>query len=380
MTAMTLTREERRQAAEAVYGRLEAAGVEAFLILEPENQRYLEGYEGADCYLLVSPRGHFLFADPRYTLQASQECLFAEVVPWRDPFPPLGEAVGAVLRRLGCRRVGFERHRTLWSTLEEVRSGSPGVEWIPLGPTVEPSRRVKTPGEVEALREACRISDEGLRATLERVAPGMREIDFARELEYRMARAGAEDKAFDTIAAFGERGAMAHAIPSDRELREGDLILVDFGARVRGYRADITRTFVLGTATERQRELYAAVRDAQAAAIAALRPGIPGREPNRACMRVLEERGCLDRALKSLGHGVGLEIHEDPNMRPDCEMILEENMVVTVEPSVSLPDWGGIRIEDTVRIAREGAEVLTRFPKDRLIELPLRAEARGSGR
>jgi len=97
-------------------------------------------------------------------------------------------------------------------------------------------------------------------------------------------------------------------------------------------------------------------------------------------MRVLEERGCLDRALKSLGHGVGLEIHEDPNMRPDCEMILEENMVVTVEPSVSLPDWGGIRIEDTVRIAREGAEVLTRFPKDRLIELPLRAEARGSGR
>ncbi|HNX31265.1 MAG TPA: Xaa-Pro peptidase family protein [Holophaga sp.] len=349
---------------------LAAAGLDALLVTRDANQRYLEGYTGSECYLLAGRSGRWLIADSRYTEQAGQECRTAKVVQHRDPFPPYGEVVAALAREHGLKAIGFEKATLTYAQYEAISAGlGQGASFVPTEGIVERLRTVKGPEEIARIRKACAIADQALEAALKVVQEGMSEAEFSRELEHCLVQAGADGVAFPTIAAFGAHASQPHAVPgTETRLRRGDFILVDYGALHQGYRSDTTRTFILGKADARQREAYAAVLESQLRGIAATRPGASGREPDAASREYV--RGCgFPEFGYGVGHGVGLEIHELPFMSRKCEDTLVPGTVVTVEPGVYLPGWGGIRIEDTVLVTEDGRECLTRFPKDRLIEL-----------
>jgi len=348
------------------------AGLDALLVTRDANQRYLEGYTGSDCYLLVSPAGRWLVADSRYTEQAGQECRTAKVVQHRDPFPPYAEVIAALARDHGLRRVGFEKAVLTfgqYECLSKAITSPGGIDFLPTEGIVERLRMVKQLPEVERIRTACAIADRALDGVLGKIREGMTELELARELEAQLGKAGADGPAFPTIAAFGARASQPHAVPSaEVRLRPGDFILLDFGALHQGYRSDTTRTFVLGKASDRQRTAYAAVLASQRKGIEAARVGASGKAPDAASRTHLVAQGFPEFAA-GVGHGVGLEVHELPFLSRTCELALEAGMVVTVEPGVYLPGWGGIRIEDTILVGESGPECLTRFPKAALHEL-----------
>ena len=348
------------------------AGLDALLVTRDANQRYLEGYTGSDCYLLVSPVGRWLIADSRYTEQAGQECRAASVVQHRDPCPPYAEVIAALVQKHGLRKIGFEKAVLTFGQYESIigqiaRIG--GADFLPTEGIVERLRMVKGADELARVRTACTLADRALAGVLPAIRAGMSEQELARALEFELVTAGADGVAFPTIAAFGARASQPHAIPAaDIRLHAGDLILLDFGAFYKGYRSDTTRTFVLGKANERQQAAYGAVLASQLKGIAAARTGASGREPDAASRGHLVEQGYPEFGY-GVGHGVGLEVHELPFLSKVCETTLEPGMVVTVEPGIYLPGWGGIRIEDTVLVGEAGPECLTRFPKDTLLEL-----------
>jgi Xaa-Pro aminopeptidase len=351
---------------------LSEAGLDALLITRDANQRYLEGYTGSECYLLASPRGRWLIADSRYTEQAAQECRTATVVQHRDPFPPYAEVIAALAKEQGLKRIGFEKAVLTYAQFEAISGELTKLEDTVFQPTeghVERLRMVKTAEEITRIRTACAISDQALQNTLVRIRDGMSELELARELESQIIHAGGDGVAFSTIAAFGARASQPHAVPDAKvHLQRGDFILLDFGALYQGYRADMTRTFVLGSATERQKSAYAAVLESQLKGIEALRPGAGGREPDAVSRQHLLDHDWPEFGY-GVGHGVGLEIHELPFLSRKCDQALQPGMILTVEPGVYIPQWGGIRIEDTVLVGDSGPECLTRFPKDTLIEV-----------
>lgn len=351
---------------------LEQARLDALLITRDANQRYLEGWTGSECYLLVSPKGRWFIADSRYIEQATQECRHAKTVQHRDPFPPYAAVIAGLAKEHGLKRIGFEKAVLTYAQFELVQAELARLEgsaFVPTEGLVERLRMVKTAEEVEKVRRACAIADQALQGTLGLIREGMSELELARELEAQLIREGAEGPAFHTIAAFGARASQPHAVPDAHvRLKPGDFILLDFGALHQGFRSDMTRTLVFGKATDRQKAAYGAVLESQRKGIEAVRPGASGQAPDAASRRHLVAGGWPEFAY-GVGHGVGLEVHELPFMSRTCDLALQPGMTLTVEPGIYLPGWGGIRIEDTVRVTETGAECLTRFPKDTLIEV-----------
>ena len=346
-------------------GLLRADGLDAVLLTKRANQRYLEGFTGGDCYLLAAGCANFLIADSRYAEMAQKECRTATVLPHRFPHPPLGGVLAGVARSQGWRRIGFEGEHIRWGLHEELVTAlaEVNVAFVPISPAVEQLRALKDADEIAATQDACRIADAALQELVPSMRPGVSELDMKIELDYRMKRAGAEDVSFDTMVLFGARASQPHATPQrDAILREGDFVLVDYGAAVRGYRSDTTRTFVCGEPSEEQRRAYDAVLRAQAACLEMVRPGANGREMNARAAEIIEAAG-FPPFEHGIGHGVGLEIHEPPFLRHKADTVLEPGMVVTVEPGTYIPGWGGIRIEDTVLVTEDGRRILTRFPK-----------------
>lgn len=350
---------------------LAEAGLDALLVARDANQRFLEGFTGTECYLLASPRGRWLIADPRYSEQAALECRTAGTVNHRDPFPPYAEVIATLAREHGLGRIGFEKATLTYGQYEAIAEElgkQESTRFLPTEGLVERLRQVKTTSEIETLRAACRIADRALEATLEVIREGMSELELARNLDHQLVQAGAEGVSFPSIVAFGAHASQPHAVPGPKPLQPGDLVLIDYGALHQGYHSDTSRTLVFGRTTPRQRETYAAVLAAQLKGIAAIRPGIQGREVDAAARDHLVGAG-FPEFNHGVGHGVGLEIHEMPLMNRKSEEPLQAGMVITVEPGVYLPGWGGIRIEDTVLVSERGPECLTHFPKDTLIEI-----------
>lgn len=351
---------------------LAEAHLDALLMTRDANQRFLEGYTGSESYLLASPSGGWLVTDSRYSEQAEHECRHARVVRHRDPFPPYAEVIVGLARQHGLRRIGFEKAVLSYGQYEAiqgeaVKAGE--VELIPTEGIVERLRMVKSPLEIEFIRTACRQGDEALQAVLGELHPGMSELELARKLEYCIARVGGEGPAFPTIVAFGARASQPHAVPSpERELAKGELVLIDFGVVHRGYCSDMTRTLIFGQASARQKEVYATVLEAQRRGIEAMRGGISGRAPDAASREYVAARG-FPEFQYGVGHGVGLEVHEQPFMSRKSQETLAPGMVITCEPGIYLPDWGGVRIEDVVLVGESGPDCLTKFPKDTLLEV-----------
>lgn len=344
----------------------------ALLVTGTANRRYLSGFSGSAGSLLVTADRALLLSDFRYITQAGQEA-----PDWEFRLLPsgatIGELVPQLLGELGVTRVGFEAGDVsvaLFSALQSgVREAGVSVEWLATEGLVEQLREVKDGVELELLRRAIAITDDAFAALRPLLRPEMREREAAWELEKAMRERGAENLAFEIIVAAGTNGARPHAHAGDEPLGTGRAIVMDFGARVGGYHADMTRTVVLGEADERFWNVYNTVLRAQQAAEDGVRAGMTGRDADSLARDLIANAGFGDAFGHGLGHGVGLQIHEGPRLAQHSEQALPAGAVFSIEPGIYLPEWGGVRIEDLVLLNDGGAEVLTRSSKDPVLEL-----------
>ena len=335
--------------------------------LEDFDLRYVTAFTGSSGYAVVTADQALLLTDVRYLEQAARQCR-----GWRIERHgrPATKELAAALHGAGVRRLAFEPAGLTVALHNELHAGLPSVALHPAAGAVTALREHKDAAEVAAIARACAISDAAFGHLLPLIRPGISERDVARRLEELLYRHGADGVAFEAIAASGPNSALPHALPSARKIAPGDLITFDFGAAVAGYCADMTRTVVMGPASPRQRRLYEAVRRVQSAGVAAQRAGARCSEIDAAAKDGIKAAGYGEYPTHSLGHGVGLAIHEGPALRPGSDDVLAPGHVVTVEPGIYIPGFGGVRIEDTVVIEEHARRVLTATTR-RLIELPV---------
>lgn len=364
---MTDPRERRITALRAS---LAAAGLDALLVTSLPNIRYLSGFSGSSALLVVTARAALLLTDFRYAVQVRHEVGdFARVLI--EP-TSLWTRLFAALPELGAMdSIGFESahlpHADVLRLLESQKD-APRRAWRPATNLVEALREQKDATEIACIRDAVRIAESALGGTIERVRAGMTEFEVCGALEGQLRFAGSESHPFETIVASGERAALPHARSSARTVQAGDFLLIDFGAVSGGYCSDITRTFVVGRATDEQRAIFDVVRESNASASDAVRAGMRGRDADAVAREYIGRRGWGEEFGHSLGHGIGLEVHEAPRLSRTSEALLLAGSVVTIEPGIYRPGWGGVRIEDDVLLTAQGPQLLTSFSRE-LIEL-----------
>lgn len=337
-------------------------GLDGFIVTKPANRRYLSGFTGSSGLLLLTQQGEkYLVTDFRYIEQATAQSPDYQVLKQE---PKLAVTLRELIEKHGLRKIGLEKDFVTLSVYDDFASNLPQAEFLPLVNPFEEKRRLKSPRELESIREAVAVADEAFTEIKQIIRPGLSEKAVAAQLEFIMKKFGAEKNSFDTIVASGERSALPHGLASDKLIQAGELVTLDFGAVFAGYCSDITRTLILGEPDKRQKEIYALVLEAQIAALESIRPGITGTQVDKAAREVIAAAGYGEYFGHGLGHGVGLEIHEEPRFAPRDETVLAPGMVVTVEPGVYLPGWGGVRIEDMIVVSAAGCEILTKAPKD----------------
>jgi Xaa-Pro aminopeptidase len=340
--------------------RLQREGLTGLIVTHPANIRYLTGFTGSSGAVLAFPDETVLVTDTRYEAQAPREVgdLARTEVVRADVWERVVREVQGARGRVQSGGWGIEAESVTLATARKLADlGLPDL--TPVTGLVEDLRAVKDRQEIEAIRAAATLAQEALAAALPAIRPGIREIDVAAALESALRLRGSEWHPFPTIVASGPRSALPHARTSGRVIERDELVLLDFGAQVDGYCADLTRVVVAGRADPRQRAMHGLVEEAQRAAIDGLRAGLTGRQGDALARRIIEERGFGTAFGHSLGHGLGLELHEAPRLSHASEAVLPDGCVVTVEPGVYFPGWGGIRLEDDVRLTTEGAELLS---------------------
>ena len=345
---------------------LSESRVDSLLITHPANWFYLTGFTGESGTLVVSQKGSALITDGRFVVQAKAETAGVRI---RQQEKTLFDSVAQSLRDLRSRRVGFDSTQLTVGQLQGFRKAAGGrLQWVPAPGRVETLRMRKDAAELAQMRKAAILGGEIVQAAIGLLKPGVTERDIGAEVEYQMRRRGASGPAFETIIAFGNRAALPHARPTGKRLRKNELVVLDLGVILGHYCSDITRTVFMGRAPQRIKKWYKAVLEAQAAAIAAVKAGATCREVDAAARRVLAGYRLDHLFVHSTGHGLGLEVHEDPRVARGQERRLEPGNVITIEPGVYAEGIGGIRIEDDVAVHAGRTEVLTRVPRD-LIEL-----------
>jgi Xaa-Pro aminopeptidase len=350
----------------ALLSHLSKSQLGTLLVTQPASWYYLTGFTGESGALVVSRRGTALITDGRFTSQAREETSGVRIV---QQSRSLVAAVGDFLKGAGGGKVGFDpSHITVGQFAAMRRAGGRRVRWVASASHVEALRTRKDPQELAKMRRAAVLAGKVLEGALKLLKPGVRELEVAADIEYQMRHLGASGPAFETIVAFGERSAFPHARATARRLRKNELVVLDLGAILAHYCSDITRTVVVGRASTRIRQWHKAVQEAQAAAVGTVKAGVSCGEVDAAARTVLA-RHRLDRYfVHSTGHGLGLEVHEDPRVAKGQKQTLEPGNVITIEPGVYVPGVGGIRIEDDVVVHASNTEVLTRIPRD-LIEI-----------
>lgn len=349
---------------------LTARGLDALLVTSLENLRYLAGFTGSDGALLVSADGDGRFlTDSRYETQAAQETRDVSVTVYKRKQDGIVDAVKA----MGASRVGFEASsvsvemadslRAALASTKTAAGGQVALEPVP-AEAVAPLRMRKDAEEIDTMRRAAAIAADSLAHTLALVKEGVREQDLALELEFAMRKRGAERLAFDTIVASGVRSALPHGRASEKRVASGDFLTIDYGARYNGYNSDETWTGVVGEPSAEQRRIFGLVKEAQAAGIAAVKAGVKASDVDAAARRIIDAAGYGRNFGHGTGHGIGLAVHEAPGVNTSGTVVLEPGMVITVEPGIYLPGWGGVRLEDMVVVTETGAEVITRTSKD----------------
>jgi Xaa-Pro aminopeptidase len=352
---------------QSVRDRFESIGVDTVWIIQPENRHYLSGFRAIDGQLtessgslLISPDHALLLTDSRYSTEAEQEAAGFEVMTYTEG---VVNALPAAFDRLHTRRLGFEAGYLIWElynkTQEKASHHSPAVKLIPLFGVIEEMREIKEQQELEAISKSAQLMGEVLFKVIGDLRPHQREKDVAWRIETQIRQHGGNGAAFPPIVASGPNGALPHAVPTERELAEGEPIILDVGAIVDGYCSDMTRTIFLGEPPAYFREIYRIVREAQLYAIESLRPGMETTAVDSIARQIIRGAGFGDFFGHSLGHGVGLATHEGPALAPVKPKVLQEGMVFTIEPGVYIPGKGGIRLEQMVTFERGRAKILT---------------------
>jgi Xaa-Pro aminopeptidase len=350
-------------------------GLDLFVVTNPVNVSYLTNFSGEASYLLLARNRTLLVSDGRFTEQLAEECPGLDT-HIRPPGQPIGDAAAEIIAKMAVRAVGFESGHLAVSEFETLKQAAPTVDWKGGRDRVEQLRAVKDDSEIAEIREAIRFAERAFNMFRAMLQPDDCEKDLSDALEMYVRRAGGRCSSFPTIVAVGPRAALPHAPPTRHQVNEAQLLLVDWGASGRFYKSDLTRVLVprknsgLSPATHghdlepKLQEIHEVVLRAQQAAIAALRPGVKSGDVDAAARQVINNAGYGDYFTHSVGHGIGLQVHEFPIMRPKTEILLQAGMVVTVEPGIYLPNWGGVRIEDDVLITPDGRQVLTQVPKE----------------
>lgn len=345
-------------------GRFKEKGIDGIFITQRENRRYLSGFDGSSGFLVISKQKAVLATDFRYTEQAITEAPDFEILRIanniNDWFPGLIREMGIQKPGFEARDVSYDFHRQLTEALKKKKLK---VEMVPVDGLVEQVRAVKEPEEIEFIRRSAAIADAAYESVINRIKPGMTELQLAWELEKELRERGSQALPFEIIVASGPRGALPHAKPTDRAIEDGDPVVIDMGARYRGYASDMTRTICSGRPDDTFKKVYNTVLAAQKAATAIIREGITGKKADAAARKIIREAGYGEAFGHALGHGVGLAEHELPRLGPGAEGPLEEGMVFTVEPGIYISGWGGVRIEDTVVMENGKAVPLTKAVK-----------------
>ncbi|MDR6882720.1 Xaa-Pro peptidase family protein [Bacillus sp. 3255] len=336
----------------------------AVLITNAYNRTYVSGFTGSSGYVLITLDRAILITDFRYMTQAPQQAKLFEVV---EHGPKPMETVLALLQKQGLTQLGFEQGDVSYGDYLSYQASLPGIELVPTSRLFEVIRMVKDDAELQVMQEAADLADQTFSHILNFIKPGVKELDIALEIEMFIRKNGGTSTSFETIVASGERSALPHGKAGERLLRMNEFVKLDFGAYYKGYCSDITRTVMLGKPTDKHREIYDIVLEAQLNCLANLKPGITGREGDAYSRDVIVKHGYGDYFGHGTGHGLGMEIHESPRLSKTEDTILTPGMVVTVEPGIYLPGFGGVRIEDDVVITDTGIKILTNSTKDFLI-------------
>ncbi len=348
---------------DSVAKELSKRGLAYLVVSNISNVRYLSGFSGSTAWLLAGREKTTLITDFRYKEQAEGEAYMGiEIkIDTREPLGVLCEMVPGVKGK-----VGFEAGSLTYAAFEKLRSSAGGL--TPVEGLVEELRKTKDANEITSISKAAAIVDSVFGEIVGEIRPGLSEVDVAARIDFLLRKRSSEVPAFKTIVASGAHASLPHATPTARIIRGGDLVKMDYGAIWDGYCSDITRTVVMGKASDRVKEIYAIVRDAQELAIAGIRPGAACREIDKTARDRIEAEGYGENFGHGLGHGLGLEVHEGPRLSKKSDEILEIGNVVTVEPGIYIPGWGGIRIEDMAAVTEDGCDVLTSADK-RLVEV-----------
>ncbi|MEQ8236824.1 MAG: Xaa-Pro peptidase family protein [Syntrophomonadaceae bacterium] len=336
--------------------------LDAFLVSKPENVRYLSGFTGgADAWLLVSADENYILTDGRYLEQVGRECSHWELVRVERARLDSLAAICDKYNSLGAEsaHLSYDMFQQIAVRLSLQITAQSGL--------IESFRMIKEDNELLLLQEAARIGDRVFCLVCEEIRPGQSERQVANRIAYLLKEEGCSQESFPTIAVAGENAALPHGQPGERLLQAGDMLTLDFGGFYQGYAGDMTRTVVIGQASPDLQDVYAILLEVQKMGLSAVRAGVSGRQVDAVVRDALEEHGLAQYFQHGTGHGVGLEIHEYPTLSRWYDHRLEANMVVTVEPGIYIPGWGGIRIEDTVIVLEGGCEVITHSPKDLLI-------------
>ncbi len=339
---------------------LKRKNLEAVVVTSAENLRYFSGFTGGEGLLVFTPEKKYIIVDGRYTIQAKEQAKDFEVIEYKTlPYK--------IVADMRFDKIGFEDKTISYNSFKMMSRAMPAVTTIGVSDELNEYRKVKSAEECKKIRRAEHIGDMAFEHILQYIKPGITEKEIALELEYYMKKQGASGLSFDTIVAVGERSALPHAYLTDKKVEEGKVVLLDYGCVYDGYCGDMTRTVAIGYADDKTKNIYDTVLRAQLAAIDSIKSGVFNKEVDRVARDIITDAGYGENFNHSLGHGIGLEIHEQPNLSPRSEDILKTGNVVSVEPGIYLEDFCGIRIEDLVMVTDNGCENFTLSSKDFII-------------
>lgn len=343
---------------------MEKETVDGFLVTSSYNLRYLTNFTGTSGLAIITPNKAFFVTDFRYTEQAAKQAQGYEIVKHSGP---IFEEVARICQQEEINALAFEESHVSfaeYTALEDVIEETP---LVPISGMIESLREVKDQEEIDTIQHACHIADQAFDRVLKMVRPGMTEIEVANQLDFYMRSLGASSVSFETIVASGVRSAMPHGVASEKVIEQGDLITLDFGCYYNGYVSDMTRTFAIGDPGEKLKEIYQIVLEAQLKVLEAAKPGMSGIELDAIARDHIASFGYGEAFGHSTGHGIGLEIHEGPNVSFRADKLFVPGNVITDEPGIYLPGIGGVRIEDDLLITETGNKVLTHSPKELII-------------
>jgi Xaa-Pro aminopeptidase len=325
-----------------------------------DNIFYLTGFRGSEGTLVITGGDVLLLTDFRYITYAKEVTRGVQIVEIRQKENNLLD----ICKKYGVKRMAFDSFHMAYNIYGSWKEMLPDVDLVPLTHNIEKIREIKEPAEITGIMKAIEVATDAFTEILEKIVPGMTEKEIANDLDYAMRRLGADCPSFQTIVVSGPRAALPHGEPSDKEVLKGEAIIVDFGAQIDGYCSDETCTISLGEPGEKIQEIFAVVSHAQKLVLKTMKAGMAIKEVDALARGYIEEQGYGDFFRHGLGHGVGIAVHEAPTINSTSEEFLKENMVLTIEPGIYLPNFGGVRLEDMALITRENAQVLTRIRKD----------------